>query len=155
MDNVVDECRLYLQASVAPSTLRTYTSALNNYQSFCLSTNFLIFPLRQNVLQLYVTVSARRLAYSTIKVYLAGIQFHSFTSGYTDTISDMIQLYYTMRGIRRIQGNSRTRTRRLPITVLHIHTLLTYIQTSEFIWHDQLMLSSAVTLAFFWSTPLS
>ena len=87
--------------------------------------------------------------YATIKVYLAGIRFYSFMSGHTSNISSMVQLFYTLRGIHRTQGNSRTRAHCQPITILRMQTLLYYIRSSQLIWHDQLMLALAATLAFF------
>ena len=84
--------------SLAPSTRNTYNSAYQNYNQFCHQCRLPLFPLSCHVLQFYVTSLARRVSYKTIKVYLAGIQFYSYMSGYQETITSMIQLFYLLGG---------------------------------------------------------
>ena len=48
-----------------------------------------LFPLDENVVELYVCFLARRLAYQSIKVYLSALQFYSITNGYTARIGDI------------------------------------------------------------------
>ena len=105
--------------------------------------------MSQHVLQFYVTQLARTVSYQTIKVYLAGLQFHSNVMGYQIQLSNMQLLYYVLRGIRRVQGSKCHRPRRPAITMHHLHQLLQFISTSSLHHHDQKMLWSAVTLAFF------
>ena len=106
-------------------------------------------PLHHVILQFFVTLLARRLAYHSIKIYLAGIQFHSSCMGYDIRISDMPQLYYLLRGIRRVQGSSRVQPRRPAISTEHLKHIICYLQTSSISPQDQLMLSSAIMVAFF------
>ena len=85
------------------------------------------FPLNQFILLFYVTFLARRVCYATIKVYLAAIQYKSNLFGYTSHIADMHQLFYLLRGVRRLQGSSRRRPRRCPVTINHLRLLFNYI----------------------------
>ena len=134
--------------SLAPSTRNTYNSAYQNYNQFCHQCRLPLFPLSCHVLQFYVTSLARRVSYKTIKVYLAGIQFYSYMSGYQETITSMIQLFYLLRGIRRVQGSQFSQVRRSPITIRHLYQLVNHIQVRHQNPHDQYMLHSAITLAF-------
>ena len=71
-----------------------------------------MLPLSQPVLVCYVTSLAQRLAYASIKVYLSGVQYYGSIMGHQNHIHSMSQLYYVLRGIRRVQGTSRHRARR-------------------------------------------
>ena len=106
-------------------------------------------PLLQHILQFYVTQLARTVSYRTIKVYLAGLQFHSNVMAYHIQLSNMQLLYYVLRGIRRAQGSHCHRPRIPAITMQHLHQLLQFISTSSLHHQDQKMLCSSVTLAFF------
>ena len=48
-----------------------------------------------------------------------------------------------------MQGNTRTRPPRQPITIVHLQTIVRHIRNSDIIYHDQLLIVSAITLAFF------
>lgn len=61
----------------------------------------------------------------------------------------MNYLYYTLRGIRRIQGNSLTRPPRSPITVSHLWSLYAFIESSHFSPHDKSLWRCLVVVAFF------
>ena len=149
MANLIPNVTNYLNAAISSSTSTTYRSAWNSYQSFCLSACVFPFPLNQFILLFYVTFLARRVCYATIKVYLAAIQYKSNLFGYTSHIADMHQLFYLLRGVRRLQGSSRRRPRRCPVTINHLRLLFNYIQLANLHSTDKSMLCSAVTLAFF------
>lgn len=147
--DLTTDLRRYHDLALADSTRATYQSSFNSYVIFCTQINTQPFPVQQPYLQYFVTALARRLSYRTIKVYLSGIQYHSVRHGYQSNIAAMDQLYYLLRGIRRSQGNSHMRPRRAPITISNMYSLLNFIRASQYHPTDQLMLRSAVTLAFF------
>ena len=97
---------------------------------------------------LYISSSYVRLSYKTLKVYLAGIQYHSIINGFPVSLSSMHQLFYTLRGVRRLQGSAFTRPPRSPITTRHLHILLEFFRSS-FKPFDANMLSAAALTAFF------
>ena len=68
--------------------------------------------------------------------------------GHPQRIVTMVQLYYLLRGIRRVQGNLYHLPQRAPITVTDLHILRSHLLRSNLPHHDQLLLCSAVTLAF-------
>lgn len=135
--------------SVAPSTWSTYQSGVNSYQTFCAQIFTQMFPLTEINLQRYVVASARRLSYKTLKVYLAGVQYQSFLQGFDQTMLSMPRLHYTLRGIRREQGNRFARPRRIPVTVAQLHTILHRIQFLRFTDVQKKMFLAAASLAFF------
>ena len=135
--------------ALAKSTLDSYLVGLRSYNLFCTHTNSYLFPLEEHVLQRYVASLAHRVSYSTIKVYLCGLQFFSHMRGLTESISSMPRVYYLLRGIRRSQGSAFQRPRRHPITTNHlklIHHRLGFMNYNRL---QQLSLSAAASLAFF------
>ena len=135
--------------SLAASTLRLYQLASRNYSLFCTNTNLNSLPVTEFNLMFYVTSLASRLSYKSIKVYLSGIQFHALTLGHQFSMPTMHQLYYLLRGIRRTQGNSHSRARRLPITIPNLYQLQRFIKNMTSSTHDKRLFWSAVTLGFF------
>ena len=139
-----------MSQSLAPSTLRTYRSGASQYVQFCYSHRFVPFPALEAVICLFAVASAsRNLSYRSIKVYTFGIQYHSLLHGFPIRISAMRYLYYVLRGIRRIQGNSLTRQPRSPITVSHLWIMLSFLSSSKFSPHDKAMWHCAIVTAFF------
>ena len=69
-------------------------------------------------------------------------------SGSDIQIASMPHLFYALRGIRRIQGNSFTRPLRSPITLSHLRSLFPYVHR-HFNYRDYVMLKAAFTLAYF------
>ena len=105
---------VFLASSLAPNSFSTYKSGLNNYLKFCSLFNVPPFPLSESVLENFCVFLQVKVAYKSIKVYLCGVQFYSYLNGYNEEIADMDRLHYVLQGIRRSQGNSRTRPLRPP-----------------------------------------
>lgn len=140
----------YLSLSLAPSTQNTYLSGIRSFSNFALSARLQSFPICEHTLCLYASSLANRgISSNTIKVYLAGIQHQNILLGFPDRISGMSRLYEILRGIRRSQGSSRRRPPRSPITVRHLFSLLAFLASSKFSYHDRAALTSAVLLPFF------
>lgn len=137
----------FLDAALSPNTRLTYRAGLKSYRMFCNQFRFPMFPLVQLRLQLYVTFMSARVKYSTIKVYLCGIQYQSSVSGFREKISDMGILFYVLRGIRRTE-NTITR-QRAPITPSHLQEMLTFIYKSRFTPSDKAMWKCLVLFAYF------
>ena len=105
---------------MAPSTRSIYSTGIRAYRTFCLHTSLPALPLHELTLQRFVTSLVYRLGYKSIKVYLSGIQYWAILLGDPAHISGMGCLFYLLRGIRRVQGSSFHRSRRLPITIHHL-----------------------------------
>ena len=140
----------YLQNSLSRSTISTYCSGTRSFVAFTGMLHISPFPPTENVLCLFVThLAQRHLSHRSIKVYLHGIQFHSLLHGFPIEFSSMPFLYYTIRGIRRTQGDSLTRSPRDPITVQHLWQIFAFLSASQFHEFDKCMWRSAVLTAFF------
>lgn len=125
-------------------------SGARRYVQFCGIYGVAPFPVTEYFLCLFIVYLARsNLSFRTIKVYLFGIQFHSLLHGFPVQVSSMSYLFYTLRGIRRMQGNSLRRAPRNPITVSHLWTMFGFVSSSHFSDHDKAMWRSVVVLAFF------
>ena len=139
---------LYLQSALSPSTRHTYCSGFKAYYTFCKQISQRTFPLKESILQLFVTSLAGRLKYSSIKVYLCGIQYQSIICGFQEKIAPMGKLYYVMRGIRRVHSTGRVK-QRLPITPSHLRDMISFVQNSLFSNYDKAMWKCLILLAFF------
>jgi hypothetical protein len=137
-----------LDASIATSTRNTYNVGVRSFELFCKQMGFTPFPPVEDVLMLFVTSAYKRIGFKTMKVYLAGIQYTSSIQGWTTRLSRMQRLYYTLRGIRRLQGNTFSRPPRAPFTLKLLEQLHTFLRHS-FSYPDFVMLKAASLLAFF------
>ena len=138
----------YLRNSLANSTWSTYNVGMRKYIRFCSQLHFPVWPLRENILELFVTSLAPSLSYKTIKVYLCGVQAYARIEGLGNAIAEMPRLPCVLRGIRRAQGDSFNRPPRCPITLQNLRTLLDYLSTQA-TPANCAMLACACTMAFF------
>jgi hypothetical protein len=148
MGNLNNELEKILDASLSANTRRTYNVGVRNYEWFCRQSGLTPFPPTEDTLMLFVTSSYKRIGHKSIKVYLAGIKYASCMQGYTINLVTMHRLYYTLRGVRRLQGNSFIRPRRSPITLALLAQLHEGIQ-QRFQYHDALMIKAASLIAFY------
>ena len=139
----------YHSAALAPSTITSYRSGIRSYRLFCWHTGSLAFPLSELTLQRFAASLGSRVSHSTIKVYLAGVQYLSILLGFHVSISRMPQLHYLLRGIRRTQGASFSRPSRQPITYRHLLLIQYRIQFLQHTPFQRLMFRTATSLAFF------
>ena len=115
-----------MEASIAPSTRNTYATGTRAYIHFCNQIGHSPFPLNQETLRLFVTSLYNRISYKSIKVYLVGIQYTSVLRCGSHTIENTRLLHYTLRGIRRLQGDQFKRQVRAHVTLGHLHHLHAY-----------------------------
>ena len=138
-----------MQASLAPSTLSTYESGIRQFVQFCREVDRSPFPPSEDTLALFATSLRRRIAYKSIKTYLAAIQYKSITLGFCTRLTNMDILYYALRGIRRLQGNTFTRPPRIPFTLPLIRILHKRCAQIMASYKDVQMIKAASLLAFF------
>ena len=149
MEHLKEEVDVVLAASVAPSTASTYKAGVDNYILFCSQITQPPFPVTEDRLLYFVTSTRHRLAFKTIKVYLAAIQQRSAVIGFPVTLTSMVRLQYVLKGIRRLQGPVFTRPLRPPITIDHLKTLRRYFKSSVSPRSDGDMMTTAALFAFF------
>ena len=136
--------------SLAQSTTSTYMSGVSSYWRFCGSMGICSFPITEASLCYFVTAEAnRRISYCTIKVYLFGVLHQNILLGYDHSLSHFPILFRTLRGIRRVQGNSLRRKPRIPITVQHMTTIINFIRSANMPFVDKLMYMAAIHTAFY------
>ena len=117
MDQLV---RFFLRNALAPTTLRSYQSAVKRYYNFCLAQNVTPFPVTEQLLcQFVASVAAQGVAHKSLKVYLSALRFFQISPfGKDPSMNEMCTLQYVLRGIKGVESKStgnKTRTR-LPIT---------------------------------------
>ena len=107
------------------------------------------FPLSSQTLEFFVVGLAKRLRYSTIKVYLSALKFLNCLYGFDSTTCFSTRLHYLMRGVRRAQALSLPpRPRRIPISPAHLRLLHDYVDAAC-PRLDALCYRAAFNLAFF------
>ena len=138
----------YMHTSIASNSRSTYEAAARTYSTFCHQTQVSLFPLSEQKLISFVCSLARRLSYQSIKTYLSGLRFHAISMGYYPKISEMHQLYYVLRGIRRHQGLNTRSQRKSPMSISHISVLF---RRSSFLLNsfDACMVQAVSSIAFF------
>lgn len=140
----------YFQSqALAPATRSSYGVGLRSYERFCYRWSHALWPLSEDVLIRYVSELAQTVSHTTIRAYLAGLQFHSLMHGFSEHIRVMSRLFYTLRGIKRVQGASFSRPRRLPLNYNHLCLIHFRIEFLQFSPNDRLLLRAATALAYF------
>ena len=137
-----------LRSSIAPSTRATYNVGTRRFELFCRQINVQCYPPSEQTLMFFATSLSKHISFKSIKVYLAAIQYHTILKGWSIKMNNMNRLYYTLRGIRRVQGNTFTRPPRSPFTmnlILKLHSSL-YL---HFSFLDAHMIKAASLIAFF------
>lgn len=139
------QCKAYLNNSLAPSTRRTYSSVQQKFAQFCnIIGRSSPLPADERTLCLFTAHLAKSIQSRSIKVYLSAIRSLHIENGFADPIAGCQQLQLLIRGIKRMQGH--TTGQRLPIT----NQLLMVIRGAlDFRQHDHVMFWAACTLAYF------
>ena len=148
MARLIAQMEKHQSAALAPSTGQVYQIGLRHYNHFCNASDIESFPFSQQGLRLFATHLARSMSYKTIKLYIAAIKFHNIELDFEDRVSQMQQLHILVRGIMRKLGTHGLRKPRLPITLLTMKILHSYLEESPLDIKTR-MLWAAFTLAFF------
>ena len=94
----------YLERSLAPATLHSYTSGQRRYMAFCTAANLQPLPLVEQTLCMFVAQLGREgLAHQTIKAYLSAVRHFVIIAGHSDPFKGdpFPLLQYVLRGIKR------------------------------------------------------
>ena len=128
---------------LAKSTRRVYGVALKKYKRFWRKYSFRQLPLHQSTLCLYFTYLARSLSFKSIKLYLCAVKQYALAHGFRDRLPNMHQLHFTLRGIKRKLGATGNRKPRMPITIVLLKQIKSYIMSTYPNLVDQRMLLAA------------
>ena len=145
--------KLFAQG-VAPSTQRSYSSALQRYISFCHQSNNTPFPVEVNLLCCFVAwLVSQKLKHQSIKCYLSAIRYGQIAAGFSDSfrVLDLSKLEYVLKGVKRQQAVQGIKPlKRLPITPAILSKLrVLWLPTAAQPDYDSVMLWAACCLGFF------
>ena len=149
LGHLVNKRQDLLYHSLSTNTWKAYNTAWRSYTTLLSQLGIAIhLPLREELLEIYVVGVSDRLSYGTIKSYLSAIKFVHMVSGFS--VDNLFQgrLKLLLRGIRRKQGNSRTRPKRLPIMLEDLNNLCLWVETN-LLTYDAALFRAAFLLAFF------
>ena len=122
---------------------------MRNFVTFCEQWDLVPFPLIENNLVLFATELSKSVSVSAINVQLAGIKFMDHRQGHNTKFSEFQRLYMLIRGIKRTQGRSFKKEKRVPITPGLLRSMKDTLFNSSRNFHDKLMIWSAMLCAFF------
>lgn len=148
MDNLDRNSSSYLSLSLSTNTLASYDTALRSFSIFCAQDRTVPFPLAERTLIRYICFLARRIKYSSIKIYLSGIRFHSLIRGYKADIDSMHKLYYVLRGIRRHHSQIYLSLQKAPILRSDL-SIFYDVVSFKLSHHNGSMLQTAMSFAFY------
>ena len=95
------------QAEVfSANTKKTYTTHMNAYLNFCAKFGFTPVPASTDMLCKYVVMLTKTLKYSSIKQYLNIVRLLHLRQGLPNPLQNNFQLDCTLRGIRRVHGDT-------------------------------------------------
>ena len=136
---------------MASSTKQTYSSGEKRFLEFIHlfkgSTMQQCLPASEALLTEFVAYLAKNIKHSSIKIYLAAVRHFHIRQGFRLNFQKTSRLQLVLRGIKRSQGGEIQI--RLPITIHHMklfHLLLSIPSTENY---NSIMISAAMTLAFF------
>lgn len=130
MEDLIDK-------SIAPSTRKTYAVGQRQFGQFCGALGVQPLPASEQMLILFVADLSQRVAYSTIRTYLAGVRHWHVASGVGDPMDGRLKLNLLLS--KPIKPNSR-----LPITPRAIYRVLMRDPSGE----DNIMFWAAFCLGF-------
>ena len=113
--------QFFCEHGIAPSTQKTYKSALRRFSEFCSRYTILsLFPVSEAILCYFTSyLASNNLSPQTIKTYLAGIRHMQITLGLPEprAFSSLPRLKLVQAGIQRTHSQrARPPNIRLPIT---------------------------------------
>ena len=141
-----------MDASLAPSTRRSYRSGQSRFLQFCTSFHLLHpsgspYPASESTLELFASYLSSSLTYQTIKCYLAAVRSLHIERGLPDPLSNAPRLELVLRGIKRSQAaRCPAKPARLPVTRA---TLLTIRASLNLSAPDHCMFWAAACTAWF------
>ena len=143
-----DRARRLTINSLAPSTYSKYSSYFNTYTEFCHLLNLPSLPLSQNTLILFATHLSPTHSHKHITAHISAIKFSAELAGLDTNNLPLDRLYRVVRGIKRTQGKTFKRPKRIPITPPLLNQLGMNLWNSSLKFHDKTMLWAAMLTAF-------
>ena len=134
--------------ATASSSQSSYTSGQRRFTRFCRNIKASPIPASKTTVALFAAALSRTLAPSSIKVYLAGVSLLHRRAGFLSPTCHNPALQLALRGICR--QHSTQKKERKPITQSMLNRILAHPQDChKWCHHDRLMLSAALSLAFY------
>ena len=140
-----------VEASVAPSTRKTYLSGQRKYFSFCKGVQLSYLPLTEDKACLFVAYLVdSKLKHSTIKGYLSAVRRLQVVAGMGDPFAgSWPRLECALKGVKRAAAVSGVEARvRLPVTP-KILKLLRSVWSGNSSGFDSVMLWAACCMCYF------
>ena len=150
LTHLEQQAALLLSQSIAPSTKKNYSSAMQSFQLFCNHFSLQPTPPSEQTLILYATHISSYSSHSNVKVHMAAVKHHTIIQGHPLDFKNFDRLYLLIRGIKRAEGKKFSLPKRRPITPNLLHTIHDNIFINSYrVYEDKLMLWAALLTAFF------
>ena len=137
ISTLVPQLKAFRNAAVAPSTCPVYKIGIKKFNSFCEALDVLSFPPVGLAWCLFATNLAQTVAFKTVKLYITGVKFHNTELRFKGKIPKMTQLQLTLRGIKLSICTHGPRKQHLPIMIVTLKLLRSYLARSNLNSHDK------------------
>jgi len=154
LDNDVNEM---WDSSLSANTKAVYASGMNQYRVFLEKMGYRdarsVTPqISEDTLIKFIAYLNTRLdvQYSTIKLYLCGIRHHYIRYGVNTPLQSgvtNVRVYTFLKSVKRNQQSLPTK--RLPVDIGLLSQIVSYLNKGCFGFHDDALMKSCFTLAFF------
>ena len=142
---------LYYQQGLANSTYHSYSAAIKIYNSFCHAISYSPTPTTEYTFLLFTAyLGQRKLAFSTIRVYLSAVRSLHIAARMHQTFSSQLtpRVQQVVRGIRKAQALEKPTQLRLPVTIDIMLKIKAILSSDPHKYHN-IMMWAACCIAFF------
>lgn len=146
--DIRDEASRLLYASLANSTLESYSLGLQRFDSFRLQYSLIKNwpPNVEHIVQFIAMLSLSGLSHATARLYVAGIGFHCKVQGHEDVTKHFL-VAKVLEGLKR--SNACLHDRRLPVTVSMLVKVVSKLPAICSSSYESKLFAAAYCLAFF------
>ncbi len=134
---LLDQARVYAEASKAPSTLRAYSSAWGTFTTWCRERRVWPRPASPKTVAAFVAVMAATRKVATLEKYIAAIGEAHRLSGHPAP-TDAQEVRAVMKGIRRTHGTRQVGKR--PLLVSHLRRIVHRLPDGPLGYRDRALL---------------
>ncbi|XP_055328312.1 uncharacterized protein LOC129581336 [Paramacrobiotus metropolitanus] len=133
-----------LRNHISDASRSAYSVAVSAYSKYCLANNYKFH--RSTLLRFIAHLFDRGIAYSTVRVYIAGISNWLKEHGHTDFTKTLI-IEQAIKGFARLRPNQRDQ--RQPISLDVMRLIKARLNDSQLASYDKVLFWAACNAAFF------
>ena len=139
-----------MRKGLAPSTLKSYDAAWNQYETFCSGASVSPCPVNIAILCAFISerVLVKDIQFSSVSVLVAGVQFHArCRDPSAGSLFSNPSVRLLLNGIKR--SRPARRDSRLPLSTVSLYSMVKLLRGGRFGFFLDKMLEAVLLVAFF------